>query len=217
MRQREDDVEVGHGQQLGRTRGQPSGACVAPALGAVPVPARSIGDGLLPAAGRPSAMTTERRRAATDDGVHHLAVLGCKMRSVPLEEAAAGSTEDIGHPKGGPGHTATRLLECFASLDADGGRASSGLATGRRCRRDRCRHRGMDQLGMSEQYLDRAEIGAGLEQMRGITVPERVRRDPPARSADSWFSRLMLSTGTPIRFGRPQNAQQVFRKARGFG
>ena len=39
MGQREDDVEVGHGQELGGPRGQPSGACVALALGTVPVAA----------------------------------------------------------------------------------------------------------------------------------------------------------------------------------
>ena len=37
--QGEDDVEVRHGQQLSRTRGQPLGARVALALGAVPVAA----------------------------------------------------------------------------------------------------------------------------------------------------------------------------------
>jgi len=89
MRQREDDVEVGHRQQLAGARGQPSGACVALALGAVPVAARVIGDGLMSAAGASIAMTTQRCRAATDDSVHHLAVLGGEMRSVPFTKAAA--------------------------------------------------------------------------------------------------------------------------------
>ncbi len=89
MRHGEDDVEVGHGQQLSRTRGQPSGACVALALGAMPVAARVIGDGLMSAAGASIAMSSKRRRSATDDGVHHLAVLGGKMRSMPIKKAAA--------------------------------------------------------------------------------------------------------------------------------
>src|ERR1019366_5107584 len=67
MGQREDDVEVRHGQQLSGARGQPSGACVALALGTVPVAARVIGDGLMSAAGASIAMTSERSRAATDD------------------------------------------------------------------------------------------------------------------------------------------------------
>ena len=89
MRRGEDDVEVGHGQQLSRTRGQPSGACVALALGAMPVAARVIGDGVMSAAGASIAMTTQRCRAAADDGVDHLAVLGGEMRSMPVQEAAA--------------------------------------------------------------------------------------------------------------------------------
>ena len=39
MRQREDEMEIGRGQQLGRTRDKPSVACVRLALGTVPVAA----------------------------------------------------------------------------------------------------------------------------------------------------------------------------------
>lgn len=39
VRQGEDDVEVRHGQQLSRTRGQPLGARVPLALGTVPIAA----------------------------------------------------------------------------------------------------------------------------------------------------------------------------------
>ena len=84
-------------------------------------------------------MASERRRAATDDGVHHLAVLRGELRSVPLDEAAAACAEDVGHLKGGPAHPFTRLLECFTSLDIETVSDSNGLATACRCRRDRCR------------------------------------------------------------------------------
>ena len=139
MRQREDDMEVGHGQQLGGTRGEPLGACVALALGTVPVAARVIGDGLMSAAQTLIAMTAERRRAATDDSVHHLAVLRGQMRSMPFREAAARSANDVGHLEGGPAHRFARLLECFTSLGVETSMASSGLATACRWRRDRCR------------------------------------------------------------------------------
>jgi hypothetical protein len=129
MRQCEDDVEVGHRQQLGRARGQPSGASVALALGAVPVAARVIRDGLMATAGAPIAMTAQSCRATTDDGVHHLAVLPGVMRAVPLPEAVAGCAEDVGHLKGGSAHRCTRLLECFTSLGVETASASSGLAT----------------------------------------------------------------------------------------
>ena len=91
------------------------------------------------AAGALIAMASERRRAATDDGVHHLAVLWGQMRSMPLEEAAAGCAEDVGHLKGGPVHPLTRLLECFTSLDIETVSDSSGLGTACRCLRDKCR------------------------------------------------------------------------------
>ena len=93
----------------------------------------------MPAAGASIAMTTERRRAATDDRIHHLAVLPAEMRSMPIEEAAAASTQNVGHLKGGPAHPFTRLLECFVSLVVETVSDSSGLATACRCRRDRCR------------------------------------------------------------------------------
>jgi hypothetical protein len=93
----------------------------------------------MPAAGASIAMATKRSRAATDDGVHHLAVLGGEMRSMPQEEVAAGSTQNVGHLKGGPDHPFTRLLECFTSSDVDTASVSSGLATACKCLRDRCR------------------------------------------------------------------------------
>jgi hypothetical protein len=65
VRQREDDMEVGHGEQLGRTLGQPLGACVSLALGTVPVAARVIGDSLMAAAQTLIAMASESRSAAT--------------------------------------------------------------------------------------------------------------------------------------------------------
>ena len=48
---------------------------VALALGAVPVAARVIGDGLVPATETRITMTAEGCSAAADDSVHHLAVL----------------------------------------------------------------------------------------------------------------------------------------------
>lgn len=91
------------------------------------------------AAGASIAMASKCRRAATDDGVHHLAVLGREMRSMPIEKAAAGITKNVGHLKGGPDHPFTRLLEYFASLDIETVSDSSGLATACKCLRDRCR------------------------------------------------------------------------------
>ncbi len=91
------------------------------------------------AAGAPIAMASERRRAATEDRVHHLAVLRGEMGSMLLEEAAAGYAEDVGHLKGGPAHRFARLLESLASAEVETVSDSIGLGTACRCRRDRCR------------------------------------------------------------------------------
>ena len=93
----------------------------------------------MPAAGASMEVASEGRRTATDDGVHHLAVLRGEMRSMPLDEAAAGYTEDVGHLKGGPAHRFARLLESLASAEVETVSDSIGLGTACRCRRDRCR------------------------------------------------------------------------------
>jgi hypothetical protein len=59
-------------------------------------------------------MTAERRCAAADDSVHHLAVLEREMESVSFPKAAARCAEDVGHLEGGWAHRFARLLECFS-------------------------------------------------------------------------------------------------------
>jgi hypothetical protein len=70
-----DNMEVRHRQQLRATRVQPLGTCVSLALGAVPVAAGVVRDGLMTAAAALIAMTAESRGAAARDGVEHLTML----------------------------------------------------------------------------------------------------------------------------------------------
>jgi hypothetical protein len=79
MRQCEDHVEVGNGQQFSRARGKPVGPRVPLALRAVPVAARVERDDLVAAADALIAMTTQCRGAAADDGIEHLAMRPCEM------------------------------------------------------------------------------------------------------------------------------------------
>ena len=104
-------------------------------------------------------MTAERRRAATDDGVHHLAVLWREMRSVPLEKAVTGSMEDVGHLlKGGPAHLFTRSSNASPRLfwrQQATPTAGHGLQLpARPVQRDRR----VGQLGVPKQHLNGAEI-----------------------------------------------------------
>ena len=86
------------------------------------------------------AMTTESCRSATRDRIEHLAMLMGKMRAVSFPEAVAHAVDDVGHLKGGPVHRCTRLLSRFSSATGTTiWRASSGLATACRWRRDKCR------------------------------------------------------------------------------
>ena len=91
------------------------------------------------AVGTAIAMTAELCRAAAHDGIHDLAVLPGKMRSVALAEAVAGATKDVGHLKGGPTHRFLRLPSLPVGTEAAMASVSSGLGTASICRRERCR------------------------------------------------------------------------------
>jgi len=70
--QREHQVEVGHGQQLGLALGEPFlGSCTL-ALRAMPVAARVVGDERVCAVLAARDMAAEHRRAAAYDRCHHL-------------------------------------------------------------------------------------------------------------------------------------------------
>src|SRR5271169_7084384 len=104
MRQRENHVEVRHGQQFGRARREPFCARVSLALRAVPIAARVERDGLMATADALVAMTTQCRGAAADDGIEHLAMRPCKMRLLLFPETVARCADDVGHLEGGPAH-----------------------------------------------------------------------------------------------------------------
>ena len=56
------------------------------------------------------------------------------------------------------------------------------------------------QLHVTQQLLDRAQIGAALEQMAGERVTQRVRADPEARAAPRDVARhetLHAAAGQP--------------------
>src|SRR5215813_11710040 len=104
MRQSEDDMEVADVQQLFLSLGQPAVAGVGEALGAVPVPARVIGDGAMATAGTAIQVATEGRGAAALDGAQHFELLPRQPGTVVLDEVLAVLLNDIGHLEGGPSH-----------------------------------------------------------------------------------------------------------------
>jgi hypothetical protein len=68
MREREDSVHVAPGQEFPTARLDPTVAGAGLTLGAVPVSARVVGDGAMPAAGAGIQMPAERGGAAALDG-----------------------------------------------------------------------------------------------------------------------------------------------------
>ena len=172
-RQGEDDVEVGHRQQLGLARLQPLGARQALALRAVPVAAGVVGAADQAAVGAVLDMPAERRRPAGLDRRHDAALGAAEMGRVGLPVRRAVAAEDVRHLQRGThrrGSGGRRDLQPQpverARRPAD--RAGRDLGVARR---------GL-QVAVAEQGLDDADVGAALQQMRGEAVPQRVHRHP---------------------------------------
>ena len=89
--------------------------------------------------------------------------------------------EDIGHLHGGPAHDCGRLPLQTGPRHHRGRRHVQLLERiGRRVEvasREVEIHRRVRQVGVTEQELNRAQVGARFQQMRRVGVPQRVRRD----------------------------------------
>jgi hypothetical protein len=71
VRQGEHEMKIGHAEQFLFSRGEPALARLSLALGAVPVPAAVIGDGLVAATRTVIDVPAQGRRAAASDGAQH--------------------------------------------------------------------------------------------------------------------------------------------------
>ena len=111
VRDGEDHVKVIRGQEFLLPFGEPACACLGLALGAVPIAARIIRDGLKSALGAGIEMTSERGGAAVLQSAEGLELLEIEARSIPVEETLALNTEDLGHLHGGSIHFLCRRRE----------------------------------------------------------------------------------------------------------
>jgi len=103
-RQGEDDMEIGHWQQLGLPLGQPFGPRQPLALGTMPVAARVVGDAAIGAGVTGLDMTAERRRATGFDRRHHAALDAPHLRAMGTPVRLAMMAEDViavARPPGG--------------------------------------------------------------------------------------------------------------------
>ena len=102
MRQREDHVEVGNGQQFGRTVGEPLLARCALALGAMPVPAGVVRVDAMSATVAGVQITAENGCPAVFNRMQNAQVLGVQQVAMLLEKLLAVVANDIGHLAGWP-------------------------------------------------------------------------------------------------------------------
>src|SRR5437899_7146734 len=140
-------MEVAGGQEFAFPSRQPAFACLCLALGAVPISARVVGDGLMTAVGAGIAMTAQRCGAAAQNGPKRFELLKAKAGSIPIQEAIAVRAKNVGHLEGGPSHFSffrLKLRLMFSVVES--ARTSNGLGSDRKASWDRCRYRVADRM-----------------------------------------------------------------------
>ena len=120
----EDEMIVADRQQFLLALLQPLVARSGLTLGAVPVAAGVIRDGLVPAVYAGVAMTAEGSGAAARDGVEHLALRPGQGSAVPLSKAVACTTNDVGHLEGWPAHRFLPSCTAGSAICSSGFRAA---------------------------------------------------------------------------------------------
>ncbi len=123
-RQREDDVEVGHGQELALPLLHPGARRGPLALGAMPVAAAVVGDDGMGTVLAARNMPAERRRAAALDRAHHLELGEAHMAAVGLTPGGAVVAKDVRDLQSRPCHRpATSAARPSSDRSASAGRA----------------------------------------------------------------------------------------------
>ena len=139
----------------------------------------------MPALRAPQDMPAQRRRAAGRQVVQGPPLLGCQSRAIRLEELLGTTPDHLGHVEPGADHDGR-------PSPPKGGRRSSGLDVpcSRAVETWVYARRGAE-VAVPEQDLDRPHIGAGLEQVGGEAVAQRMGADvlgqargPHGRPAD---------------------------------
>ena len=132
------------------------------------------------------AMAAQCGGAAAFDGLQHLHVMPGNPAMAVVDEGLSSGTDDIGHLQERPAHL--RLLLCVAFLGSGGQhqcvqRACRGaeMASGK-MQVDG----GFFQITMPQQQLNRAQIGAALQQVGGKTVTQCVGMDLFLLQAARW-------------------------------
>ena len=112
------------------------------------------------------AMTTERSGTAASDRIEYLALRPGRRSDYTVAGSCHRDANDVGHLEGRPAH---RFLSCCSVRKRDLlQRVDGGMeVTPRELEIDGCV---LEPL-MAHQQLNRAQVGAGFEQVRRIAVP----------------------------------------------
>src|SRR5215470_13398907 len=97
-------MDVGGGEKLLATSLQPAVASRRLTLGAVPIPARVVGDGAMSAASAFIQMTAELGGTTASNGQKHFHVLPGDPRTTAIDECLSCGADEIGHLEGWPAH-----------------------------------------------------------------------------------------------------------------
>lgn len=187
--QREDQVEIPHGQQFGLARRQPSPGCPGLAFGTVAIATGIVGDVLMGAVFAPRDMAAERRRAAALDSAHDLQLIEADVADVGRQPGSAVGAEDIRNLQRWPRQRGLR--RAFLALLALG--RPQVIQRAVHCR-DHARgnarissRRG--QFGMAEQCLNDPDVHTTFQQMCREGMAQRVQRN---RFGDARHPRRLL-------------------------
>ena len=118
----------------------------------------------MPAIGALVDVTAQHGRAAANDGSQDLQVQSSEPIPAALVERGSGCADQVGHLQRWPRHLFGGKCE---RVQRAGGGADMSLG------KMDVHHR-LAQVGMAEQQLDRAQVGAAFEQMCGEAVSKRV-------------------------------------------
>jgi hypothetical protein len=185
-RQGEDDVEVVGVEDARHAPLDPARLAQALALGAVTVTAGVVGRALV-AAGRAGVEVSAEGWGAADlDGANDRALFARErvLAAVGLAVGAKDGCDLERRTRRGLTGAAAQVARHGGSVGVRAGQGVERTAHGADVApRDERVADGGANRAVAEQSLDHADVGAGLEQVRGKAVPHRVRRDVLGRDS----------------------------------
>src|SRR5271167_1428624 len=102
--QGEDHMDVAGWEEFSLTRLDPTVAGSGLTLRAVPISARVVGDGAMPAASALIEMTAQCGGTTAPNGPEHFEVLPTEPAAISFEESSSRGADEIGHLQGRPAH-----------------------------------------------------------------------------------------------------------------